>query len=423
MNRLSTLGALIGGAIIVSVLYGIAFGDRNVTTSFDVEEGDGIRHIVNGDRGDFSLRRDDLIIKASWRGDYTLNEDGDDIASLEHKLEISRDDGELSERVIFARDGDKVERTYYRDDEKQDNSDETQAAIGNLLSAFLGASGIKAEERVAILLRKGGVNAVLDEMNGTFGDHARRSYTVALTEQVDLSPPEIRALLTALDRVESDHDLRLALSAILENESVSADEMPAFLATAAHIESDYDLRRLIETVADEPMNDASLALAIGLLETIESDHDLRRAGEALLAQDNLSAENAARLLTAAANQLESDHDIRLLLTDSVKFLAQGDIVAKAWLEAFDAISGDHDQRLTLSAAAEVSELSPSVVTSLIDATTSIESDHDQRLALETFADRAADDPVLLTAYKSAADRVGSDQDRRRALEAIGEASD
>lgn len=419
MNRLRSLGALVIGAIVLAAIYGSAYSNRSFTARIDTEQEDGVRHIVNGDRGEFSLRLDDLKVTASWRGDYELTESGDDIASLERKLDIKREKNGVTERVIFDREGEDVERIYYRDGDEQDDSEETRAAIKSVLASFLGASGVKAEERVAILLRNEGPSAVIDLIDEVYGDHARQRYTVELTEQADLNTEELTALLKTVKRMESDHDLRLALSAIVENETISAGQAPLILETANRIESDYDLRRLIESVAERPLNSDALPIAIGLLTHIDSDHDLRRSGEALLEQDSLRAEDVASLLETVSDKIESDHDLRLLLSEASPFLARGDQSSAAWIKAFGAMESDHDRRIVLAETAGLDDLPADILEALINASADIESAHDRRIALETFARLARDNETLLAAYEKAARDIDSESDRERALAAVG----
>ncbi len=419
MNRLSTLGALIVGAIILAAVYASAFGDGDGGVNITIDDDEGVRHVVHGDKGNFALKQDGLDLEASWRGEYELNEDGDDISSLEHKLEITREWQGRDERVVYEPDGDEVTSVYYLDGDKQDENPDNAIAKKKLLIAFLEASGAKAEERVEILLKSGGPAAVLEKIDNIYSDHARLRYITELTQQADLDNGEVQWLLKSLKNIEGDHDLRVALDAVLENEEIGADEMPMLLETASRIESDYDLRRLIESVSERDLNDSSISLAIGLMERLESDHDLRRASEALLEQDGLTSKAAARLLDTIGDRIDSDHDLRLILSDTAPFLAKDDLAATAWLNAFGALSSDHDQRLTLEEAAGVNGLSTDIKLALIAASEDIGSDHDRRLALEAFSDMIEDDDALREAYIKAAEGIGSDGDRERALEAAG----
>lgn len=417
MNSLKTLGAIVAGVILLAAVYGAVFGDADISGQIEIDDGAGVRHIVTGDRGEFSLHEDGLKIRASWRGEYELSDDGGDIASLDHKLEIVREKDGAKERAVFERDGDGVERSFFRDGEEVEDGNETARGARDLLEAFLGASGVKAEERVKILLRRGGPDAVIAEIAGVYGDHARQRYAAELTEQTDLSADELAALLSALRAIEGDHDMRLALGAVLENEKITAAEAPMILEAAGRIESDYDMRRLIETVAEAPIDDEAIRVAVGMMARIDSDHDFRLAAESLLDQGSITPETAAMLIAVAADHIDSDHDLRLLLGASASYLETG--AADAWIGALDAIDSDHDLRLLLTDAAEKSGVSDDAVLRLIGAAAAIDSDNERRLTLESFAGRAKRTPALLEAYEAAARGISSQSDRDRALEAAG----
>lgn len=419
MNSLKTLGALVAGAIILAAVFGGAFSDHARNAHIEISDSEGVRQVVSGDRGEFSLNEEGLKIKASWRGQFELNGDSDDIARLDHRLEITREEAGVSERAVFERDGDGVGRSYSRDGEEEDDEAEAARRARTLLDAFLGASGVKAEERVASLLRKGGPEAVIEAFGAVHSDYARQRYAAELTAQTDLTPDQLHALLKALKAIESDDDIRVALGAILDNETISPGQAPMILEAAGRIESDYDLRRLIETVAEKPMSAEALPLAIGMMERIDSDHDLRRAAEALLDQDSMTPQIAARLIAVAADHIDSDHDLRLLLSETVSFLAGGGDAARAWVAALASIDSDHDLRFALTEAAGQADLSDDVVLMLIGATQEIDSDNDRRLTLEELAGRAQSSAALREAYEKAARAISSQSDRERALEAAG----
>lgn len=419
MNSLRILGALVIGALVLAALYGASFGDRGASADFDIDDGEGGRHVVSGDKGEFSLHRDGLKIKASWRGDYALNANGDGIATLDHKMEIQREKDGDDERVVFEQSKGGVASAYFLNGEEQSDSEEATIAASDLFVAFLRASGAKAEARTKLMLANADADAVIKEIASQDIDHTRRRYAAALTEQTDLSPAQLRTLLTEMKDIASGTDLRSALGAIFENETVGTEQIPLFLEAAQGIDGDYDMRRLIETFAERPLSDDAMTLAISLIEDIESDHDLRRASEALLAEKTLSPQNAARILSTAGGHIESDHDLRLILSDAAGFLAKGAAPADAWLNAFDGLASSHDQRRALESAVASGEIPTKVRAALLEKIQAIDSDHDRRLALELFADDAVGDPALLAAYRTAASEIASDYDRRLAMEAVG----
>lgn len=418
MNSLRMLGAIVIGAIIISTTYALAVRDRSVHWSSDSDEGRSVRHLVNGDRGEFSLKDEDRSLKAKWRGEFELSAEGNDIIDVDRSLDIEIDEDDVKERLDLKNDDGELVKTYYRNGDRQDAGAETDAAISALIVKFLRLSGLKAEERVGAILDNQNADAVLEEMNYLESDHALRRYAVALTESAELSPENITALADKLSNIESDHDLRRALSAILEHETVTAELTPALLNAANGIESDHDLRKLLEEFAEKPLTEDAMDIALGLFERIESDHDLRQAADAFLSSDALTQEQAARLLTAAADQIESGHDMRMILSESSGLFSQSDALTTAWLKGYDVLESSHDQRLSIAEAADIGGHPVAAWEMLIGRAGMIESSHEQRLALEAIAPHIEGEPELIAAYRGAAAKIESDHDRERTLGAI-----
>lgn len=424
MKNLKTLSVVAVGAIVMSAAYAVTFSgegdDQDFSIEIDSDEGLSVRHIVNGDRGEFVRKDDNSTLEASWRGAFELTEDGNGLKSLERKLEIETDNDDEIRRVVFKDDDGSIETVYFIDGDEQPKGEEADTAAAALFLQFLRASGVRSDERVRALVQNGGAEAVLAEFDHLEGDHAFRRYAVALVEESDLSTEEIATLTEKLDGVESDHDMRLVLRAILEHETLSPEATPLLIRAARSIESDHDLRLLVEAFAERPLDSNAMDLALGLYERIESDHDLRISAEALLENSALSRLQAARLLEIAASEIESDHDLRLLLTETAPMFSDEPTLADAWLKGLAALESNHDQRLSIVAAAEEADPNASGWLSLIDAVGDIDSDHDARRALETIASNMNDDPELLEAYRAVAERIDSSSDRERALAAIGD---
>ena len=420
MTSLRTLAALAVVVVFISAVYAFSVDGRERSVRLDLDDGRTVRHTISGDRGEFVLRDDDRVIKAEWRGEFELDALGADIAAVEDEFEIEIEEGGVDERVKFENDDGDIERTYYRDGERQPDGDETDQAVADALLRFLRASALKADERVAAILEADGAVGALDEIDALQGNHAIRRYTTALVEQADLSPEEIERLAGQLRSIDSDHDLSRALSDVLEHETLTPETTRTLIRVAEAVRGDHDLRQLVEAFAERPLDDESLELAIGLYERIDGDHDLRVAAQAFFEGGELNAAQAARLLAAAERRIESDHDMRLVLAETAQFFARDDETSAAWLGAYATLESSYDQRLAIEEVAERGDFTGDRWLALIDAVETVESSHDRRLALEAIAERMGDDAALLDAYREAAMSIDSKHDRERALEAIGD---
>ncbi len=156
------------------------------------------------------------------------------------------------------------------------------------------------------------------------------------------------------------------------------------------LERDRAVRRYaVSLIEQSDLSPAEIDRLAEKLALIESDHDLRVAAAALLDSDALTSAQAASLLTTAGRQIDSDHDLRMLLTAGAVLISTDGDVANAWMDAY----------------------------------AELQSGYDQRLALEKIAAAAKDDPALMTVYRKAAQAISDDTDRKRAFEAIDEEAD
>ncbi len=420
MNSLKSLTFLTVGAILVSVTFALATKDRTSRISIDSDDGHSIQHIVNGDRGEFLLRDDNRRLRAKWDGEFDITDDGTGIARLEDELEIELTEDDEKHRVEFQDDDGDIKAALYIDGEKQEASDETTAEISRLLLHFLRASGLKADERVASLLSSGGPEAALAEMRLLEGDHAKARYAIAVSEKADLNDAQILELIEIIKPIDSDHDLSRAIRSILEHESISPEITPALIGAASGIESDHDMRKIVEAFAERPLTPAAMDIALSLYENIDSDHDLRVSAQALLENKALDDASAARMLSVAATEIDSNHDMRLILTESAARFAKGGDFAKAWLAGLDEIDSSHDQRTAIVEVAELGELDSEAWAALIGATGAIDSSHDQRVALIAILDNFDPTPELVSACRDAAARIDSDHDREKVEERVAE---
>ena len=379
---LRTLVFLSGAAVAAAITFAVFFGENE--TEFEVDEdGSRIQHTVRGDSSEFSLKEDGLAIKAEWRGDFKLNDDGARISAIDDFLVIDLKEGGIGERVRFEKDGRKVIASYWREGEEQEPGAETQALVDDVTLRFLRASAFEADMRVTRLLKKGGVDSVLTEIDALKSDYAIRRYAAALSERETLSPDQVSILIEKLGGLRGDHDMARALQAVVEKQGVSGEAMLSLLSLADMIESDYEKRRVLTVVTKKPLSPEAADAAFALLETIEGAYDYRVAAEALLTGADLNADTAARLLAAASDTIDSDHDLRLVLTKAAPRLGEGP-VADAWLHAYGEIGADYDRRV----------------------------------ALETAASLVGDNEELKERLRAAAAEISSDYDRKRALEAL-----
>ena len=335
---------------------------------------------MRGDSSEFSLREDDLAIKANWRGKLKLDKSGDAIAYVEDFLEIELEADGARESLRLAKDGRDIDTSYWRDGNEQEPGEETDAHISDLVMRFLRASAFEADMRVEKILEASDVDGVFAEIDRLTSDYAVRRYAAALSENKTLTTQQASALIDRLAVIEGDHDIAQALLAIADHQSIDDAATMKLLSVAEKIDSDYEKRRVLSAIAAKPLTGDAASAAIALLSTIQSDHDIRVSTEGLLAQESFSADHAAALIAAAATNIDSDHDLRLVLTAAAPRIGDS-VVADAWLGGFSKLDSDYDKRVALESAAALADGDSALLARLHDAATSIDSDYDRERAL------------------------------------------
>lgn len=366
-----------GAAIALSFTYAVIFGDSDTGLTVDSEGATSL--VTRGGTSEFSLRNNDLRMKASWKGDINLDETGNHIESVDDTLEIRIEDENGEEEAQFESKGRKLFVRYWRDGVEQPQSDETNEAVDALTLRFFRASDIAVNERVKKLLKQGGAPSVLEEINELTSDHAIARYTEVLTKKEKLNSDEIMILARIAGRIDKDSSLGRSLTAIVEHQDINDAAANAIIEAASTLESDYDKRRLTTALSDR-LPAASAPVLIGIITTIDSDYDLRLVIESLLENNALSSDDVTVLLVTASETIDGDHDLRLVLEKAAPRL-DDEAVSNAWITALAEIDSDYDQRKALEAAAQQTKGDAVLIGKLRSAAENIEGDHDREEAL------------------------------------------
>ena len=140
-----------------------------------------------------------------------------------------------------------------------------------LLLTAVKQGAIDPEGRVKTLLRKRGVNGVLEEIASIKGDHAKRIY----------------------------------FQALLKNESLNRSDLQSVLeATRTQIRSDHEKANLLKQSADLFLGDSTLSESyFEAISTIDSDYEQRQTLSALLQKTNLSEAVLAQMLDSLDDDL------------------------------------------------------------------------------------------------------------------------
>jgi beta-lactamase regulating signal transducer with metallopeptidase domain len=251
-----------------------------------------------------------LCVSAEIFGEFQLADDLSDVVRLTPGGSLTIDRLTPRESVGFtvrASASGALTREYRRDGRTVDASDANRW-LPSLLRLLVVQGGIGVRERVEMLRRQGGIEAVLREIDEVTSDGIRRNYFIDLLgTKPDIPGPKLDVIVRqAAEQVSSDGDLRAILEAAARYE-----KRASIVDAAERIGSSGDRRAVLTRLildASDPVLKAVMVAAKG----ISSDGD--KAGLLAKASGFVGEHPAAipEYLDAAAS-IRSDGDKAMVL--------------------------------------------------------------------------------------------------------------
>lgn len=414
-----------------------------------VERGDGVLHYrwVDGPnsleidiKGDVLFTDDDTGIRSISRGGFLRIEERN--RSEDHRLEIEPgDDGQLT----YA---------YYLNGRRHAFDVAAKDWLAQMLPRVIRNTGIGAEGRVERLLKTGGVDAVLAEIDRIESGSAKVAYASHLLEKGRLQPRDLerlardvlasvpssgdkaRLLTTAADdylAVPSTHEAYFeaigsipssgehtrVLLHLLDHTDLSISLLERILDSARGIASSGDKARVLTEAAPRYVGEPAVRTAyFDAVGRIPSSGDHMRVLLTLLESADPLDEATIEAIFTSARQIASSGDKARLLTAVAPHYARTPAHRRAYFEAVGSIPSSGDHAGVLLALLEHPQLDRATLEALLGSVREIASSGDKARVLIAAAPRVAGDDALVDAYLATAETIPSSNDRSRALTAL-----
>ena len=281
-----------------------------------------------------------------------------------------------------------------------------QAWMAEVLPRIYRLSGWDAERRIERIRSRGGLEAVLTEVEAIGRDHVQGIYLEHLVEGdfleqgelvrvVEVAGQELNSDHTlarlladlppgALEDVElaeafadacktlgSDFELRQLLTQQLEKRPPEAHMVELFLEAARGIRSDFEMASFLETLAERAPQDMTLGPTfVEHLESVQSDSEQRRAAAALL--DPVRPKDLDPMLRAV--EIHGDFALVELLSEVSRVYPASESLPPVFFERAGSIQSDFEHRRLLTAVLERPSLDAQGLEVLLRSTDEIASD-------------------------------------------------
>lgn len=318
------------------------------------------RMTIKDESGTFELR---------YAGDIAFTDDEKAIANISRNgyLYYRKNRESLKAKPVG---GDLIE--YEINGDKADmNSAEEKSFLTKVVRELI-KRGMGAKDRAARLYKKGGVDAVLEEVEKMEGDFAHVVYLKTLVEDNKLSEDAMQQVLQKTDRlIQSDYEKSDLLKKVSATYLKNATTSKYWMKAVQGIKSDYEKANTLKVVMENELSDSQFTQVLSLIKTIGSDYEKAN----LLKEAFFQGINNSRFdeMLAVTETIDSDFEMANVMN---KLIDKAKLSETQWvnlLQATGKISSDFEKANVLKRAAKKMPASETVKTAFMKAAKSIDS--------------------------------------------------
>ncbi|HEY9116373.1 MAG TPA: hypothetical protein VIN11_01025 [Roseivirga sp.] len=401
-NRSIVMGVAVAILALLTFTHEVHAQNEKTSTSISVSRGvHTISHSNAQGRlnleyeGKIEFSDDDKSIKSISRGGYLLIRKTT-FGDRREVLAEPNSDGTINYEYRVGRS-------------RKDWGKEGQDFLANVLIEVIRTTGMGADGRVDRFYKKGGVDAVLNEVAEISSDHVSRIYLDALMANHNLNEKQLvsvagfitrtlgsdfyiselfkehgdkfmksteatDAFLSAIDRMDSDHYISMILQRALR-EDLSEQSLAKVLKAATRMDSDHYKTQVLKELLDRrDLDDKTIDQIVLSAADIDSDHYATIILKDALDRPNLS-DAAFNNLMNAVSQVDSDHYVTETFRSMLRNRDVTDKVVEAIMNRIEYMDSDHYRTLILNDLFENQKISEKYFESLLKTVTDMDSDH------------------------------------------------
>jgi len=371
--------------------------------------------------GNMSWNNGSERVSIKWDGAFRLSDDEKDVVWMSDGGWLSIADGLLLASKVELRGVDgRVERMFRRNGLRREWEPEGRLFLAGALDKMIRRSGLFAKERVARLLKQGGTDAVLGEIDRlNDSNYVRRIYYTELVTQATLTEPLVTRILHRVsNEITSNYDKSTLLILMAKLPAVTEPHRVAIAGTAKSLSSNYDLRRTLTAVLEpQPVSTAIAAAVLDAAASLNSNYDRAELLIDVAQRGGLTTTTSGAFM-GLVQTMRSSHDQRRVLTAVTSHGSIADSVAVDALKSVGAITSSYDKAETLIKLLDRGGLTDNSADPFFVSAAEISSSYDLGRVLLRATDTQTMTPKLLEGVLRTARRISSSHDRANLLEAV-----
>jgi hypothetical protein len=352
------------------------------------------------------------------KGNLVLTDTLDDVARVSKRAVLEEWSGGIKRRMLFtAGTNGGVTRSYFLNNKPAVIDADAKQWLARAIGNVVREGAFQNEKRVAHLLKNGGADAVIAEIEQIKASYSRKAHTQNLLAQTALTDPQFDRLLKTLRPKDSTFDTRETLVALIGKRTLNAAQQTSVLETVAAMNGAFDQRGVLSALAPTLSTAPQVATAWrAAIATMDSDFDVRTVIEELMKSPNGSQH--VTLALQSAEVLKGNFERMGALQSMLVHMMKPDVAQlAAYLAIANKIDGAFERQNVLVDLANRATLDKAGYAAVLQSIEGMRGDFEIKNVLSAVAKKIPADGELVARYRKIA-RTLSDYERGQAEKAI-----
>ncbi|UII24712.1 hypothetical protein LVD15_15475 [Fulvivirga maritima] len=299
------------------------------------DDGDGVSKIKHSNgRNSFNIE---------YKGTITITDDDADVKSITPGgyLEISKTTFGSKRTIQIESTSNGLKKEYYEGRKEMPFIPDGKNWLAEILPEVIRSTGIGAESRVKRFYKKGGVDAVLSEVDKMESNYVKSIYARILLEKDNLKDDELIKIAESLSAdISSDYYLSEVLRKNSHVYLIKPTTEEAYFNAVKHIGSDYYSTVVLkEALKDNQKSSTTVLKIMDASKNIGSDYYQMTVLDELL-DDNLDEESITAIVNSSKN-INSDYYQTQLLSKALQKSNISDESRNIVIDAMANVSSDY----------------------------------------------------------------------------------
>jgi hypothetical protein len=278
--------------------------------------------------------------------------------------------------------------------------------------------GFDAQDRMDRLYKKGGIQALLGEIEKLKHDDLKGMYIDRLLQNDSLARDDLVILVRQIGGLAADYEKENYLNRFNTDQLKDTSIMQAWLGAVAHVGGDMQKNNLLRHLIDlEPVSDEVFGKIVGIMMHFGEDWNKEQLLSTLIEKDSIPADRIDKLLDVIGG-LGADQSKENMLSKLIDRDAVPEERFHRLLEMVGHLNTDFNRQQLYKKLMARKGLTEGEWVSLLDGVSHIGSDFDKSNLLVEMAAKIPKSDTLKATYLKVAKTITNDMDYGRAMRAV-----